>query len=202
VSIPGSELEVCDTVNIMVGLADYRDGDYNPESGTTPVEGMLVETGEAFLLKLPSVPMYMVDKVPELHNFNSAGTDKNVLMEHATKGAALTDGKHYKWVKYNLPSGVVCATDYFGNRSNGKLKMKFCMVPQPMPASIRAPNGDAIINWNFYSEWWVTIDKTTQSLIPNRDNKMAQLGEAFGHVLRMSEQNRRNAPPGPDDMAS
>jgi hypothetical protein len=204
VSIPGSEFEVCDTVNIMVGLADYRDGDYSAANGTTPVEGLLVETGDALLFKLPSVPMYMVDRVADLHSFNSAGTDKNVVMEHAAKGTALLDGKHYKWVKYNLPNGVVCTTDHFGNRSNGKLKMRFIMTPQGMPDSLRAPNGDAVISWNFYSEWWVTIDKTTQALVPNRDSKMTQLGEAFNHVLRMSEQNRRNSTPGPgpDNMTS
>jgi hypothetical protein len=135
VNVPGT-YHIIDTVDILLPIHDFRDG----TEANQLVRGYLMEHGTAFAFKIPAVPLYFIDKVAQLHGLIRKKTNDAFVTEHSCAATAKANGEHFKWVKYNLPSGVRCTTDYF-NSNDGSLTMEFSMVNQDLPFKDKAGKG-------------------------------------------------------------
>jgi hypothetical protein len=175
VKVPGT-LQVVDTIDIILPLHDYRDG----TEARQMVEGHIADSGSALAFKIPAVPLYCVDMVTELHNFVRNKSNDAFLTEHHCSATLLQDGKHYKWVKYLLPTGVVCSSERF-NRHDGLLTPEFCMVPKKMP--LKDAKGNEIGTFFPMVIFNVSIDGTTKMMERAEPPSVSQLTDAFNFLL-------------------
>jgi hypothetical protein len=176
VNVPGT-YHIIDTVDMLLPIHDFRDGTETNQL----VRGYLVEHGTAFAFKMPAVPLYFIDMATQLHNHIRKKSNDAFLTEHKCAATAKANGEHFKWVKYNLPSGVRCTTDYFNN-SDGSLAAEFNMVNQDLPFKDKT-TGKGVATLLPFLVFNVAISGPAKMMQRPEAATVSQLTDAFEHIL-------------------
>jgi hypothetical protein len=169
---------IIDTIDIIMPLNDYADG--TDSEGKILIEAHLFEDGTAIAIKMPAVPLYLIDKVDHVHAVMRGMSNDRFKTDHKCAVLDMLNGNHYKWVRYNLPDDVQCNTDHFNNK-DGSLKIELTMAMKDLP--FKGNKGQSVKTFLPFVVMKLAIEGNAKVLKSSAESSVDQLAEAFKNLL-------------------